>query len=76
MLTYDNYYGINKTSDPERYDIIKEKTLDVMISYMTGTPAEDGFENVDLAKSARALLVRIGMTEESVNRLYSKLTGE
>lgn len=76
MLTYDNYYGINKTSDPERYDIIKEKNLDVMISYMTGTPAEDGFENADLAKSARALLVRIGMTEESVNRLYSKLTGE
>ena len=76
MLTYDNYYGINKTSDPERYDIIKEKNLDVMISYMTGTPAEDGFENVDLAKSARELLVRIGMTEDSVNRLYSRLTGK
>ncbi|MBO4795348.1 MAG: tyrosine-protein phosphatase [Clostridia bacterium] len=76
MLTYDNYYGINKTSDPERYDIIKEKNLDVMISYMTGTPAEDGFENVDLAKSARALLIKIGMTEDSVNRLYSRLTGK
>ena len=76
MLTYDNYYGINKTSDPERYDIIKEKNLDVMISYMTGTPAEDGFENVDLAKSARALLIKTGMTEDSVNRLYSRLTGK
>ena len=76
MLTYDNYYGIKKTSDPERYDIIKEKNLDVMISYMTGTPAEDGFENVDLAKSARALLIKTGMTEDSVNRLYSRLTGK
>ena len=76
MLTYDNYYGINKTSDPERYNIIKEKNLDVMISYMTGTPAEDGFENVDLAKSARALLIKTGMTEDSVNRLYSRLTGK
>ncbi len=76
MLTYDNYYGINKTSDPERYDIIKEKNLDVMISYMTGSPAEDGFENVDLAKSARALLIKTGMTEDSVNRLYSRLTGK
>ncbi|MBO4860221.1 MAG: tyrosine-protein phosphatase [Clostridia bacterium] len=76
MLTYDNYYGINKTSDPERYDIIKEKNLDVMISYMTGTPASEGFENADLAKSARALLIKTGMTEDSVNRLYSRLTGK
>ena len=75
MLTYDNYYGINKQSDPERYSIIKEKNLDVMIAYMTGTKASDGFENVDLASGAKALLIRIGMTEQAVEALKNKLSG-
>ena len=72
MLTYDNYYGISKASDPARYQTIKEKNLDLMIAYMTG--ADGGFESLDLSAAARALLLKIGMTESAVDALKNRLT--
>lgn len=73
MVTYDNYYGINPTSDPERYQVIKEKNVDEMIAYMTGMDAKADFTTVDLAHYARQLLVQMGMTEEQVDLLKSKI---
>lgn len=73
MLTYDNYYQINQTTDPERYQIIREKNIDEMIAYMTGMDAKADFSKVDLALSARRLLIGMGMTEEQVNLLKSKI---
>ena len=73
MITYDNYYGINPTSDPERYQVIKERNVDEMIAYMTEMDAKTDFTTVDLAHYARQLLVKMGMTEEQVDLLKSKI---
>ncbi len=76
MLTYDNYYNINKDSDKERYDVIKDKNIDMMIRYMTGLAEGVDFESIDLEPFAVELLVKMGMTEEQVRTLQSKLTGK
>ena len=74
MLTYDNYYGINKDSDKDRYDTIKDKNIDMMIRYMTGLEEGVDFESIDLEPFAVELLVKMGMTEEQVRALQDCLT--
>ena len=75
MITYDNYYGINETSDPERYIVIKEKNMDAMISYVTGLPSGTDFSKIDLQPLAEKKLEEMGMAKETVALLRKKLTG-
>ncbi len=74
MVTYDNYYGINETSDKERYDVIKEKNMDAMIAYVTGMAADTDFSEIDLTPYAYQKLMEMGMAKEDVDLLQSKLT--
>ena len=70
MITYDNYYGINKNSDLEKYNYIKETNIDAMLRFITKS---DDIENVDYALSTKAFLMNYGMSEESIDALISKL---
>ena len=76
MLTYDNYYGININSDKERYEVIKEKNIDMMIRYMTGIGEDVDFDQISLVPYAFNLLVTMGMTDVQVTALQEKLTGK
>ena len=76
MITYDNYYGINESSDRERYDVIKEKNIDVMIAYVTGMKTGTDFSAVDLQPLVKQKLEDMGMTAEAVTLLQKKLTGK
>ena len=74
MVTYDNYYGINLTTEPTKYRIIKEKNIDVMLRYITGDGTAD-LTTADYASCARAYLLSIGMTAEDVDALTARLVG-
>ena len=72
MVTYDNYYGITKAGDPEKYDLIKEKNIDKMLSYVCG--GQD-YTTTDLRQAAEDYLTSSGMPEDTVNKLERRLTG-
>ncbi|MCR4894391.1 MAG: tyrosine-protein phosphatase, partial [Eubacteriales bacterium] len=55
MLTYDNYYKINPQKDPEKYALILEKNLVVMMRTVIGDPEADPAK-ADLAAAAREYL--------------------
>ena len=70
MVTYDNYYGINKEKDLEKYTIIKEKLMDTMLEYVVGTK---DLKNVNYQEKVKEYLVSIGMKKDVISRLESKL---
>ena len=73
MITYDNYYGITREKEPDKYDLIKEKNIDMMLSYICG--GKD-YMTANLRKSAEDYLAASGMPEETVDKLEKRLTGK
>lgn len=70
MLTYDNYYGVNRNSDIEKYNYIKESNIDAMLRFITGV---EDLDNVDYQKAAKTFLTKYGMSEDNINILIAKL---
>lgn len=76
MLTYDNYYSITSKTDIERYEIIKEKNIDLMLHYIIN----DEKNEMDLSKIedyssyAKNYLLSIGMNEDNINKLINNLS--
>ncbi len=73
MMTYDNYYKINESSDKTRYDTILEKNLIAMLYTITGDDTVD-LETADLSAYAKSYLVRVGMTEEQIDAFLECIT--
>ncbi len=71
MITYYNYYGIDKRSDPVKYRIIKEKNIDVMLEFIAGDNGAD-ITNADYSVCADSYLTGIGLTREEVNALKAR----
>jgi hypothetical protein len=71
METYNNYYGITKKSDKDRYETIKEKNIDLMLHYIINDEnnEKDLSKIDDYATLAKEYLLSIGMTEEIINKL-------
>ena len=90
MITYDNYYELNREKDPTKYDFVVENLLSPMMvaieeerydlptMFKLFSGVADGTvpEEVDLAQHAANYLTSAGMTEEDVKRLKEKLTGK
>ena len=72
MLTYDNYYGITKESDPEKYDAIAESVFLPMLQSLAGNTG-DGLRNADYSVCARQVLLAGGMTQEQIDGLEARL---
>lgn len=72
MITYENYYGITKTDDAERYGVIVENVLDPMVRSIAGEDAAD-LASADLAGAAQRLLLDAGMSQTQIDALKSKL---
>ena len=72
MITYDNYYSINQTSEPSKYNIIKEKYIDVMLKYVTGDGNVD-ITTADYNRYAREYLLSIGMSVADIDALQNRL---
>lgn len=72
MLTYDNYYKITMSSEPEKYQTILSKNLDAMLLFLSGTPDTD-IRNSDMSEFARNYLLAGGMEPEDIDTLITKL---
>ena len=75
MLTYDNYYGINETSDPDKYYVIVNEVLNPMIYLLI----EDEMEStdlleLDLSAYAVSFLRTHGMKMDEIERVRAHLT--
>ena len=76
MVTYDNYYNISLRTDPSRYQIIKDKNIDLMLHYIIGdeTGNEDLTAITDYSNFARNYLLSIGMPEATIDQLIQNLS--
>lgn len=74
MQTYDNYYGITKTSSPESYEAIKTIKFDDMVSYLCGIEDVGVAKQEDLVAGAEKYLVFGGMNEEEIVLLREKIS--
>ena len=73
MLTYDNYYKINKTKDPERYRLILEQNLEAMVKFIVNDESVD-FKTADLTGYAREYLKRAEMSDEQIDAFLDRIT--
>ena len=74
MITYDNYYGINKESDPAKYDAIAHLHLDGMLRFLAGADKNTDLTTIDYTNHARDYLRYGGMADEQIDALVATLT--
>jgi len=72
MLTYDNYYKINESSEPEKYQTIMERNIIAMLKFIINDDQID-IRTADLSAYARQYLINAGMTEEQIDLLLSRI---
>lgn len=71
MITYDNYYGITKASDPTKYDILVSFRLMPMFECLESFD-ETGSKN--LTEGAKGYLRHGGMDDSEINLLIERIT--
>ena len=72
MLTYDNYYKINKAKEPLKYRIIKEQNIDEMLRFLVYDGSD--IETADLSFYARGYLENAGMSQEQIDLFLERIT--
>ena len=74
MLSFYNYYGIDKEKEPLRYQTVLDNNLTSILCHVTGAATADMLESVDLEAAVTAYLLRAGMEEADINTLKEKLS--
>lgn len=75
MITYDNYYGINKTDTPDKYAAnVTVRFLD-MAEWLAGVPEGTDLSGRTFEDDARNYLKNAGMTDSEIDSLTLYLTG-
>lgn len=71
MITYDNYYGVTKESDPDGYNAVRELRFCDMIMYLCGCSLQgvDDLTPEDLIFGAEEYLKFGGMTADEIGTL-------
>lgn len=76
MITYDNYYNINKQNESSKYNTIKKRNIDMFLRYISDN--EDNLDvdltTINYEEAITKYLTRIGMQEKDINTLKTKLT--
>ena len=72
MITYDNYYGINKTKDLNKYNVIKGKNIDVMLSTLIGDSSVD-ITTANYANECEEYLRAGGLSASEITQLKARL---
>ena len=73
MISFNNYGGITRESDPDRYNILVESLLDPMIRIVLDDPEID-VTTADLSEGAENYLKSIGLTDAEIDKLKAQLT--
>ena len=74
MVTYANYYGITRESDPEKYDAIAGLNLDGMLRFLADAGEGDDLRALDYSGYARDYLLRGGMTDGEIDALVERIS--
>lgn len=73
MRSFYNYYGIDKQTQPERYDAVLRNNLLAILYHVTGVDTYDELTKVDLEAAVTTYLLDAGMTESDILLLKEKL---
>lgn len=76
MLSFYNYYGIDKKTEPERYEAVLNNNLLAMLYHVTGVNTYEELVQSDLESAATKYLFDAGMTENDILTLKENLTFE
>lgn len=74
MMSYANYYGITKDSDPEKYEAIRGLQFDGMLRFLAGAEKNADLTAIDYIGPARDYLRMGGMTDDQIDALVSRLS--
>ena len=74
MESYENYYGITKENDPQRYSVIVKNNIDEMLKLITLEKDVNKLTPSVLQKGARNYLLKGGMTNAEIDKLISTLS--
>ena len=74
MKSYDNYYGITKASDRERYDALKELRIHDALWWLAGLPDDTDLAGMHFRKDAENYFRSAGMTDAQIGKLEKVLT--
>lgn len=72
MLSFYNYYGIDKDKEPERYQAVLDVNLIEMLCHVTGESVEK-LNQIDLEDSVTTYLLNAGMIQDDIMMLKERL---
>lgn len=73
MISFYNYFGIDKETQPERYDAVLNNNLIAILLHVTGAESAEALKSVNLESAVTAYLVNHGMSETDITTLKNKL---
>ena len=73
MISFCNYYGIDKESEPDRYEVILNNNLMAMLYHVTGADSMEALNKMNLESAVTDYLLNNGMTENEILTLKDKL---
>ena len=73
MRSFYNYYGVDKETEPRRYEMILSTNLLPMLYHVTDTATFEELAQTDLEIAATNYLLRNGMDEKDILTLKEKL---
>ena len=73
MISFYNYYGIDKEHEPKRYQAVLDINLMEMLFHITGAESVEQLEQINLETAVTAYLIEAGMSQEDIVMLKQKL---
>lgn len=74
MITYDNYYGVNKETEPDRYNDILALMFSNIVCCIANVDKIEDVNEQTLLQGAKTYLLASGLTDNEINILTDKLT--
>lgn len=75
MITYSNYYGVDKVNKPDMYKAYYDNRLVDFLTYLTGKESIEIIETLDIYNGAVDYLLSAGMNIKEINMLINKISG-
>ena len=74
MLSFYNYYSVDKEKEPERYETILDTNLFPLLYHVTGTNTRKTLAQADLKAAVTDYLLNHGMSKQDILLLQEKLS--
>ena len=74
MKTFENYYGITKESDSEKYDAIVDVKLNDILYYLSGAKEGSDLTNVSSIEGAKKYLKFGGLSDEQITQVIDNIS--